>query len=82
MKKAVALKYSSDVPAPFVVGSTSGIITERLLEIAEEYGIPVVKDDILMETLFLLKPGEYIPEEVYSIVAEIFLFIKEMQDKV
>ena len=82
MKKAVALKYSSDVPAPFVVGRSSGIIMDKLLEIAGEYGIPVVKDDILMETLFLLKPGDYIPEEVYSIVAEIFVFIKEMQDKV
>lgn len=53
-----------------------------MLKIAEEYGIPVVRDDILMETLFLLNPGDYIPEEVYSIVAEIFVFIKEIQDNV
>ncbi len=82
MDKAVALKYSKDVPAPFVVGKTSGIIAGKMIEIAEEYGIPVVKNDILMETLFLLRPGDYIPEEVYSIVAEIFVFIKEMQDNV
>ncbi len=82
MKKAAALKYSMDLPAPFVVGKTSGIIAEKMLKIAEEYGIPVVRDDILMETLFLLNPGDYIPEEVYSIVAEIFVFIKEIQDNV
>ena len=82
MKKATALKYSMDLPAPFVVGKSSGVIAEKMLKIAEEYGIPVIRDDILMETLYLLNPGDYIPEEVYSIVAEIFVFIKEIQDKV
>ncbi len=80
MKKAVALCYNSSVPAPFVVENASGSIVERLLQIAKEYGIPVVEDDILTETLFTLKPGDYIPEEVYSIVAEIFIFIRELQE--
>ncbi len=81
MKKAVALSYSSDVPAPFVTGRGSGRIAERILEIAADHDIPVVMDDILSNTLFLLDPGDYIPEEVYGIVAEIFIFIQEMQER-
>ncbi len=80
MKKAVALRYSTQVPAPFVVGNASGAVVRRLLKIASEYDIPVVEDDILAETLFMLKPGDFIPEEVYSIVADIFIFIKKLQD--
>ncbi len=80
MKKAVALRYSTQVPAPFVIGNASGAVVSRLLKIALDYDIPVVEDDILTETLFILNPGEYIPEEVYSIVADIFIFIKKLQE--
>ncbi len=80
MKKAVALRYSTNVPAPFIVGNASGAVVRRLLKIASEYDIPVVENDILTETLFMLKPGDFIPEEVYSIVADIFIFIKKLQD--
>ncbi len=80
MKKAVALHYNTEVPAPFVVGNASGVVVKRLLEIAAEYDIPVVENDILTETLFTLRPGDYIPEEVYGIVADIFIFIKNLQD--
>ncbi len=81
MKKAVALSYNADVPAPFITGRGSGRIAERILEIAADHNIPVVSDDILSNTLFLLNPGDYIPEEVYGIVAEIFIFIQEMQER-
>ena len=80
MKKAVALRYSTNVPAPFIVGNASGAVVRRLLKIASEYDIPVVENDILTETLFMLKPGDFIPEEVYGIVADIFIFIKKLQD--
>jgi len=80
MKKAITLRYNSSVPAPFITGSARGDIVKKLLIIAEKYGIPVVQDNILAETLFLLKPGDYIPEDVYEIVAEIFIFIRNLQE--
>lgn len=80
MKKAIALRYDSSVPAPFITGTASGGIVKKLLIIAEKYGIPVVQDNILAETLFLLKPGDFIPEDVYEIVAEIFIFIRNLQE--
>lgn len=80
MNKAVAIKYNKELPAPFITAKGDGFIAHKLLEIAEENNIPIVKDDILSETLFIMEPGEYIPEEVFDIVAEILVFIKETQD--
>ncbi len=80
MKKAVALRYNNDLPAPFISVKGRGITAESLLKIAIEHNIPVVKDDILSDTLFMLEPGEYIPEEVFDVVAEILVFIKKTQE--
>lgn len=80
MAKAVAIKYDKELPAPFIMAKGKGVIANRLIEIAKEYDIPVVKDSCLSETLFLMDPGEYIPEDVFDIVAEILVFIKETQD--
>lgn len=80
MDKAVAIKYNKDLPAPFITAKGHGFIADKLLEIAADYEIPVVKDDLLSETLYIMEPGEYIPDEVFDIVAEILVFIKETQD--
>ena len=82
MEKAVSLRYDKGYPAPFVSAKGSGALAERLIKIAKEHDIPVVEDELLSEALYLLEPGEYIPEEVYSVVAEILVFIKDIQDLV
>ncbi len=82
MNKAVAIQYDKKLPAPFITARGRGFLAERLLKIAEDHDIPVVEDDLLSETLYIMEPGEYIPEEVYGIVAEILVFIKETQDLV
>jgi len=80
VNKALAVKYNRELPAPFIQAKGRGVLADRLLNIAKKYDIPVVKDDLLSETLYMLEPGEYIPEEVYDIVAQILVFIKKTQD--
>jgi len=80
LNKALAVKYNKEFPAPFIQAKGRGLIADRLLDIAKKYNIPVVKDDLLTETLYMMDPGEYIPEEVFDIVAQILVFIKETQD--
>ena len=82
MNKAVAVQYNKELPAPFITAKGYGVLADRLMKIAEEHGIPVVKNDLLSETLYIMNPGEYIPDEVFEIVAEILVFIKETQDLV
>ena len=80
MNKAVAIKYSKDLPAPFITAKGHGFVADKLLKIAKEYDIPIVKDDLLSETLYLMEPGEFIPDDVFEIVAEILVFVKETQE--
>ncbi|MCK5152927.1 MAG: EscU/YscU/HrcU family type III secretion system export apparatus switch protein [Spirochaetales bacterium] len=80
MIKAVAVQYNKDLPAPFITAKGNGFIADTLIKIAEDHNIPIVKDHLLSETLYIMEPGEYIPEDVFNVVAEILVFIKETQD--
>ncbi len=80
MKKAVALRYNDELPAPFISTKGRGYTADSLLDIAEKHSIPIVKDEILSDTLFMMDPGEFIPEEVFDVVAEILVFIKKAQE--
>jgi type III secretion system FlhB-like substrate exporter len=82
VNRAVAIQYNKELPAPFITAKGRGFLADRLMKIAEKHSIPVVKDDLLSETLYIMDPGQYIPEEVFGIVAEILVFIKETQDLV
>lgn len=78
-KKAVALHYSPDLPAPFIAARGRGHLAERILEIARREGIPLRDDRDLTEVLFTLDVGSFIPEDLYQVIAEIYAFVVEMQ---
>lgn len=78
MKKAVALRYEKGLAAPVVTAKGEGFSAERIVSIASENNIAVVKDEKLSESLFTLNVGDYITEEYYEIVAEILAFILEV----
>ncbi len=72
-QKAVALKYSADKDAsPVVIASGYGPIAERIIDIAEQRGIPVYRDDSAASMLCMLGVGANIPEELYQVVAKIY----------
>jgi flagellar biosynthesis protein len=81
-RKATALKYSEDLPAPFVIAKGRGELARRLACRAEELGIPVQEDPELSELLDVLEIGDFIPEELYEIIAELYTFVIRMQDEV
>ena len=74
-KKAVALSYKKEYPAPVVVAKGKGFTAEKILESAEREGIAVVENKNLSDVLFTADIYSLIPEEQYEIVAEILSFI-------
>lgn len=53
--KAVALKYNSDSDlAPVIIASGYGEIANKIIEIAEQNGIPVFRDDSAASLLCML----------------------------
>ena len=77
-KKAVALEYEAGDTAPKVIATGQGKLAERIIEVAQEANVPVHKDAKLAESLSILDIGEYIPPELYSIVAEVLVFVDNM----
>ncbi len=84
-KQAVALEYAPGDKAPKVIATGQGILAEKIIDVAREADVPIHKDEKLARTLSVLDIGEYIPQELYSIVAEILVFVEGMdkiQDKI
>lgn len=74
-KRAVALKYDTKKNnAPMVIASGSGYIANKVVEIAEENGIPIYKDDSLSILLSQLDVGSEIPEKLFGAIVEIYLY--------
>ena len=77
-KTAVALGYEKGDKAPTILASGTGQIAERIIEKALEEKIPVHQDEKLAKTLSSLEIGEAIPPELYDVVAEILVFVSDM----
>ena len=71
--KAVALKYNVEEDlAPIVIASGYGEIAQRIIDVAEQRGIPVFRDDSAVSLLCMLEVGSNIPPELYEVVAAIY----------
>jgi flagellar biosynthesis protein len=74
--KAVALRYLPEVPAPFIVAKGEGRTADRIMELAREAGVPVLREDGLTEALFPLELGDCVPVDLYEIMAKVFAFVR------
>jgi flagellar biosynthesis protein len=80
--KAVALKYDAQKDAaPRVIAKGSGIVAERIIEIAREYGIQTLEDPDLVALLSKLDVNVQIPEALYLAVAEVLAFVYRLNKK-
>lgn len=80
IKKSVALKYNMNDIAPSVIAKGKGIVAEKILENASKENLPIYKDEELVDTLTKLDIGDMIPPELYQIVAEILVFVGDLDD--
>ena len=81
--KAVALRYSMEEDAaPIVIASGYGHIADRIIDIAENQGIPVFRDDSAASMLCMLEVGKTIPPELYEIVAAIYVQLLKTSDSI
>lgn len=78
---AIALEYESGDVAPKVIATGKGYLAEKIVETAKEHNIPIHQDEKLAKGLENLDLGEYIPKELYQVVAEVLVYVDAM-DKV
>ncbi len=77
-KTAVAVAYEPGEAAPKIIATGKGIVAEKIIEKAKEAEIPFYRDDKLADTLSKLEIGDSIPPELYEVVAEILVFVDDM----
>ena len=78
-KTAVALKYDPMDVAPKIIATGKGHIAQKIIDKAKEEAVPLYKDSKLAKTLAKLEIGDAIPREVYSAVAEILVYVDDME---
>ena len=81
-KKAVALKYDKDKDsAPRLVAKGKDSIAEKIIEIANENRVPIYPDKDLVQVLEALDLDFQIPAELYRAVAEVLVFVHDINRK-
>jgi FlhB-like protein len=76
---AVAIRYrKEETPAPQIIAKGEMLMAEKILEIARENNIPVMRNIPLAHALNKLEVGEEIPEELYEAVAEVLNWVYRM----
>ena len=78
-KTAVALSYDVGDTAPKILATGKGYVAEKMIEVAKQENVPLHKDEKLANTLSKLEIGDYIPKELYGVVAEILVFVDRVE---
>lgn len=77
-KTAVAVAYQPGDVAPKILAAGKGAVADRIIETAKENDVPFYQDSGLANTLSKLEIGSTIPPELYEVVAEILVFVDDM----
>ena len=77
-KTAVAISYEPGEAAPKILATGKGKVAEKIIETAKENKVPTYKDNKLASALSKLQIGDMIPPELYEVVAEILVFVDDM----
>ncbi|HRR41912.1 MAG TPA: EscU/YscU/HrcU family type III secretion system export apparatus switch protein [Syntrophales bacterium] len=79
---AAAIRYNPlKDSAPRLTAKGSGLIAEKIIDLAKKHGIPVREDPALVQVLSSLEIDQEIPPELYRTVAEILAFIYRMNNR-
>ncbi len=81
---AVALRYDVDtMSAPKVVAKGERLLAEKIKEIAEKAGVPIVENKPLARALFeAVDIGMSVPAKLYKAVAEVLAYVYRLKGKI
>ena len=80
-EKAVALSYSEEDPAPKVIAKGEGVVAKNIIEKAKKEGIVIYEDSYLVNSLLEINLSDYVPEELYELVAEVIFYVYTLDMK-
>lgn len=82
LSKAAALSYEKERQnAPKVVAVGKGAIAEAIVAKAKEFDVPLFANSALVDSLVDMKLDSEIPQELYSAVVEVFIWLNRVNAK-
>lgn len=73
---AVAIKYDEGaMNAPVVSAKGQELLAQRIISLARQHGVPIIRQVPLARSLFELEIGREIPEDLYAAVAEVLNWV-------
>ncbi len=77
---AIAIDYDKDkTPLPIILAKGQDALAQRMIEVAKQEGIPVMRNVDLARSLYETgTENAYIPKELIGAVAEVLRFIQEL----
>jgi type III secretion protein U len=80
---AVALRYvEGETPVPIVVAKGENLNAERILALAREAGVPIMRDVPLARSLYeQVAVDRYVPSDLLEPVAEVLRFVRELAER-
>jgi flagellar biosynthesis protein FlhB len=76
---AVAIRYEeANMQAPKITAKGQDSMALKIIEIAKEHKVPVVRNIGLAHALIDLEVGHEIPEDLYEAVAEVLNFVYQL----
>ena len=78
---AVALDYEKDrTPLPVILAKGQGVLAQRMIRVAEEEGIPIMRNVPLARSLYEQGTEQsYIPQDLIGPVAEVLRWVQSLQ---
>ena len=80
---AVALDYEKDkTPLPVVLAKGEGLLAQRMIKVAEEDGIPIMRNVPLARSLYAEgTENAYIPADLIKPVAEVLKWVQSLENR-
>jgi len=78
VKKSVAIRYEKGLPAPFILAKGREQLADRIVELAEANGVPIVERTELAEALYMVDAGAFLPDQFFETVAELLVFVQNV----
>ncbi len=80
--KAIALKYNPQTDAaPIIVASGYGYVAEKIIDIADQSGIPIYRDDTSANMLAMLEIGSTVPPQLFEVIAAVYIDLLHVAQK-
>ncbi len=82
IRYAVALDYDPDKdPLPVILAKGEGELARRMIEVAKEEKIPIMREAPLARALFEEgQEDQYVPDNLILQIAEVLRFVKSFED--